>query len=138
MRSLNALAVAVVICCALPALADTNVSGPISTNTTWTAANSPYIVNGASSITVNSGVTLTIEPGVIVKFGTGKQMVVQGTLTAVGNVRVADHVHLYVHHTDGRIVELLAVLCWIISESAYVCHRRLGRQQWDQRGLNRN
>jgi len=45
--------------------AATNVSGTISTNTTWTAANSPYVMTG--NVTVNAGVTLTIEPGVTVQ-----------------------------------------------------------------------
>ena len=55
-----------------PAGADTNVSGTIGTDTTWTAAGSPYIVT--SSITVKGAdgadgiTTLTIEPGVVVKF----------------------------------------------------------------------
>lgn len=38
----------------------TNVSGVISSNTTWTLANSPYIVTG--NILLNQNVTLTIEP----------------------------------------------------------------------------
>ena len=44
----------------------TEVSGLIDINTTWTVSNSPYIVVG--SVNVASGVTLTIEPGVEVKF----------------------------------------------------------------------
>ena len=61
------------------------VSGIISSNTTWTLANSPYIVT--NNITVNAGVTLTIENGVEVRFADGKHMVIAagvsgGTLSA--------------------------------------------------------
>ena len=43
----------------------TNVSGGIFSNTTWTLANSPYIMTGP--VVVFPNVTLTIEPGVVVK-----------------------------------------------------------------------
>ena len=52
--------------------AQTNVSGGIFSNTTWTKANSPYIVT--DTVVVFPGVTLTIQPGVIVKFATNKRI----------------------------------------------------------------
>ncbi len=62
----------------------TNVSGLISTNTVWTLANSPYIVTG--NILVNTGVALTIQPGVIVKFNSGLSIQIDGTLLAQGTI----------------------------------------------------
>jgi len=59
-----------------------NVSGLISSNTTWTVANSPYVVT--NNILVNAGVTLTIQPGVTVKFNALKSMQIDGTLIAKG------------------------------------------------------
>ena len=45
-------------------LLSTHVSSDIITNTTWTVADSPYILTDI--IIVNEGVTLTVEPGVLV------------------------------------------------------------------------
>jgi len=59
-----------------------NVSGPIIANTTWTAANSPYILTGV--VIVNEGVTLTVEPGVVVMGNTDLGFVVNGHLQATG------------------------------------------------------
>ena len=61
----------------------TNVSGYISFDTTWTAANSPYVATG--NVVVSSGVTLTIEPGVTVKFDVGKSLQIDGKLIAKGS-----------------------------------------------------
>jgi hypothetical protein len=66
----------------ISANAQTSVSGQIATNTTWTLANSPYIVTG--NILVPSGVTLTIEPGVVVKVNNGLYIKIQGELIAIG------------------------------------------------------
>jgi parallel beta-helix repeat protein len=47
------------------ASSQTSVSGSISQNTTWSLSNSPYRVTG--TVTVQSGITLTIQPGVVIK-----------------------------------------------------------------------
>ena len=61
----------------------TYVSGIISSDTTWTEANSPYIVT--DKILVEQNVNLTIEPGVIVKFrNSSSYMRIDGILYAVG------------------------------------------------------
>jgi hypothetical protein len=62
--------------------ANTEVGGPITADTTWTAANSPYIVT--TSIDVQQGVVLTIEPGVTVKFDSETRLQVNGELIARG------------------------------------------------------
>ncbi len=47
-------------------LAQTFVSGGVFSNTTWTKANSPYILT--DTVVVFPGVTLTIQPGTTIKF----------------------------------------------------------------------
>jgi hypothetical protein len=70
------------------AFAQTSLSGGIYANTTWTLANSPYLMTG--SIVVFPGVTLTIEPGVEVRVKengmTGGQYYLEtrGTINMVG------------------------------------------------------
>ena len=53
------------LCVAQIVGAQTLVSGGIFANTTWTLANSPYVLTGP--IVVFPGNTLTLEPGVVVK-----------------------------------------------------------------------
>ncbi len=66
-----------------PAAAETRVGGPITTNTTWDVAGSPYIVY--AHVQVLEGATLTIRPGVEVRFDTDKALVVDtSTLIAEG------------------------------------------------------
>jgi parallel beta-helix repeat protein len=62
----------------------TNVSGLISSNTTWTKANSPYVVVG--NVLVQADVTLTIEPGTVIKFDPSKVLQINGTLVAKGTL----------------------------------------------------
>ncbi|UZO80616.1 T9SS type A sorting domain-containing protein [Aquimarina sp. ERC-38] len=62
----------------------TNISGGIFSNTTFDIANSPYIVT--DNVVLFPDVQLTIEPGVEIKFNTGKQMEIRGELIAIGNM----------------------------------------------------
>jgi len=71
--------------------ADTQVSGNITTNTTWTLTGSPYIVTGDVRIYLDttSAATLTIEPGVEVRFNAGAGLIIghssyKGALSAQG------------------------------------------------------
>ena len=63
--------------------ASTEVSGFITTNTTWSLAESPYIVTG--SVYVEPFVFLTIEPGVVIKFDGSTSLVVFGGFIVQGN-----------------------------------------------------
>jgi hypothetical protein len=60
--------------------ATNGIAGLIGEDTTWRAADSPIIVAG--DVTVNFGVTLTIEPGVRVLFNSGVVLTVNGRLLA--------------------------------------------------------
>ena len=61
----------------------TYVSGTISSDTTWSAGESPFIVDG--SVAVSIGATLTVQPGVEVRFQSGASLDVQGHIVAIGS-----------------------------------------------------
>ncbi len=63
-------------------IAQTEVGGDITSDTAWTAAGNPYIV--VDTVRVLEGVTLSIEPGVRVKFDTAHSLEVAGILVARG------------------------------------------------------
>jgi murein DD-endopeptidase MepM/ murein hydrolase activator NlpD len=65
-------------------LPQTSVSGTITNNTTWSVASSPYVITG--NVFVMEPATLTIEPGVVVKFqlNTSLYIYYNATLNAVG------------------------------------------------------
>ena len=70
------------------AYSQTDVSGSISTNTTWTVSGSPYIIRGEQAV-VEEGIVLTINPGVIVKFESGfSDLIVHGSLIAEGTANI--------------------------------------------------
>ena len=95
MRSFLKLAgLFLLLACTSLSFAETNVSGAITTNTVWNLAGSPY--NVTNDVTVTGGgslATLTIEPGVQVRFYPSTSMIIgsansatpDGQLIAVGN-----------------------------------------------------
>ncbi len=69
--------------------AETDIyGGVISEDTTWTAEGSPYVIyaspDSTSDLTVAAGVTLNINPGVVVKFDYGQSIIISGKLFANG------------------------------------------------------
>ena len=60
----------------------TDVGGEIAADTTWTLAGSPYILT--SDVVITTGVTLTVEPGVVVMGQGSIELRVLGHLEAIG------------------------------------------------------
>ncbi|MCA9546014.1 MAG: right-handed parallel beta-helix repeat-containing protein, partial [Myxococcales bacterium] len=85
-RLLAALATLGVLIWAGTAAAQTNVVGAINANTTWSANGSPYIL--LESVTIQPGITLTIDPGVEIHGGAGNvQLIVDGRIEAAGTAQ---------------------------------------------------
>ncbi|NVB82617.1 MAG: DUF4215 domain-containing protein [Kofleriaceae bacterium] len=71
----------------IAAHADTVIAGGNLSTQTWTASNSPYIVQG--DITVIAGATLTIDPGVVVKAAANSDSQLAGRSTSRVEITVA-------------------------------------------------
>src|SRR3989344_9469943 len=56
--------------------------GDIAADTVWTKEQSPIVVN--NEVYVKPGITLTIEPGVIIKLGVDAIFLSSGTIRAIG------------------------------------------------------
>lgn len=68
----------------LPSRANaTYVEGLIEQDTIWTLTDSPFVLS--KNVTVLPAATLTIEPGVEVRFGGNFSLIVEGRLLATGN-----------------------------------------------------
>lgn len=76
----------------------TTITTNITTNQTWSLASSTYYI--AANISVASGVTLTINPGVVVKFN-GTSITVNGTLNAPGTATSSIYFTSYHDDTIG-------------------------------------
>ncbi|MDD8045799.1 MAG: thrombospondin type 3 repeat-containing protein [Verrucomicrobiota bacterium] len=61
-----------------PAVPETS----IVEDTRWVFAESPYLL--PETVTVEAGATLTIEPGVVIQLGAGRDLVIRGRLVAEG------------------------------------------------------
>jgi hypothetical protein len=66
----------------IPAVKATYVEGFITQDTVWTLVDSPFVISNET--VVCEGVTLTIEPGVEVRFGGHFSLTVEGRLVAEG------------------------------------------------------
>ena len=82
MKYLKYLGLSLLLFSSFLGMGQTDVSGTISSNTTWGLSGGPYTVTG--NILVSSGVTLTIEAGVTVKVNSGFYIKNEGILSAVG------------------------------------------------------
>jgi hypothetical protein len=68
---------------AVAGFSQTNVSGNITSNTTWTKAGSPYILTG--NVGVPTAYTLTIQPGVTIQRTANYQILLNGSMVCNGS-----------------------------------------------------
>jgi len=96
--STSVLAAAFTCALAAPAMA-TNVCGPITVNTTWNIANSPYLLT--CDVRVLTGALLTIDPGVDVVFAPNTTLVAEGgQIHAIGTI--SNYIRFYSQNNVNR------------------------------------
>ena len=126
-----------------PVFADTNVGGTVSENSTWTLAEAPYIVTG--DLTVAEGVTLTVEPGVVVKFDSSRRMTINGSLnetlgrslnTSLTTMFVLVALYLFGGVTIQNFILVLLIGVIVGTYSSVAIASQL-LVVWDKRGLPR-
>ncbi|MCD4732593.1 MAG: right-handed parallel beta-helix repeat-containing protein [Bacteroidales bacterium] len=78
MKKLFSLFISMAMCTIV--FSQTPVSGNIIINTTWDLPGSPYQVTG--DVTVDAGITLTIDAGVVVEFNNSRSLYTYGTINA--------------------------------------------------------
>ena len=92
---MKSLLLSLFLCFITAIFAQTNVSGGIYQNTTWSMSGSPYVVTG--SVVVFPGKTLTIEPGVEIQINnqTASNIYIEtrGTLNCVGTDQLPIKIH---------------------------------------------
>jgi hypothetical protein len=98
-----------------------NVDGDITSDTTWTLANSPYSLN--QNIIINDGVTLTIEPGVIVILPNDCLLQVNGRLVAEGTssqkiTMQGGGIHFGENSSDSTLTNALLDSCNLVIASS--------------------
>ena len=69
--------------------ASTEVFDDITVDTTWTVAESPYVIS--LPVFVSAGATLSIDPGVVIKFESNGSLVIEGALQAQGTA--SEHIY---------------------------------------------
>jgi parallel beta-helix repeat protein len=82
MKNLYFIVTVILIVCSLQPVKAVNVSGSISTDSIWDISGSPYVIS--SSLTIEHGATLTIQPGVQVLVNDYQNLYLYGTLVANG------------------------------------------------------
>jgi uncharacterized repeat protein (TIGR01451 family) len=86
-----------------PAVNATEVSQTIGISTTWTVADSPYVVT--ADVTINNHAVLTIEAGVVISFSAGTGLKIGDDLDTPGRLvaegTASDRITFTAYYTDG-------------------------------------